>query len=381
MNAQFYPAKPRILAIDDTGANLALLSEILGDRYRVIVAKSGEKGLAIAHKTPQPELILLDMVMPDMDGLEVCRRLKADPVLKEIPVIFISSNTDSLRIVDAFTQGGVDYISKPFQQSEVLARIETHLQIVTLRRELREHNQHLEELVASRTRELAASNRRVEDMSRLKDEFLRMISHEMRTPANGLFGVGQIILDMVNDQELSEMFAQSSQRLEQLMDDAMLLGVLEKYPMEQPDQIPVASLLQELAQKFSAEVPLHLVTRVDRDLCCRALRTFCEIAVIFCRQDPAISVFLGEADCKLVASLDSLELTGEDADRFFDLGSSVRPRSKAQRLALSPVVAHKILRTFGGDLKLSKDTVNSREGYLEAVLPTESIARKNLSPA
>jgi putative two-component system response regulator len=110
-----------------------------------------------AARENAPDLILLDIMMPEMDGFEVCGRLKADAALKEIPVIFISALDDVTNKVSAFSGGGVDYVPKPFQAEEVLARVRTHLTLRRMQRELERHNLHLEELVREKVKEISDS--------------------------------------------------------------------------------------------------------------------------------------------------------------------------------------------------------------------------------
>ena len=146
-----------IMAIDDTPANLKLLEEMLQGRgYRVMQFPRGAMALKAAAKHP-PDLILLDILMPEMDGFEVCRRLKADESLKEIPVLFISALDDTESKLQAFSEGGVDYVAKPFQEAEVLARVMTHLELRRVRRELEIHSLHLEDLVREKVQEISDS--------------------------------------------------------------------------------------------------------------------------------------------------------------------------------------------------------------------------------
>jgi phosphoserine phosphatase RsbU/P len=135
------PQRPAsILVVDDTPANLQVLTGMLKGRgYKVRPVPSGKLALAAASKDP-PDLILLDINMPDMNGYEVCQRLKSDEMLRTIPVIFISALTDQLDKVKAFATGGVDYITKPFQLEELQARVETHVQLRRLQVELEEAN-------------------------------------------------------------------------------------------------------------------------------------------------------------------------------------------------------------------------------------------------
>jgi phosphoserine phosphatase RsbU/P len=146
-----------ILVVDDTPANLQVLAGMLKDRgYKVRPVPGGELALRAARHDP-PDLILLDINMPDMNGYEVCDRLKADERLKDIPVIFISALTDQLDKVKAFATGGVDYITKPFQMEELHARVETHLKLRRLQVELEEANAWLERTNGRMSRDLAAA--------------------------------------------------------------------------------------------------------------------------------------------------------------------------------------------------------------------------------
>jgi signal transduction histidine kinase len=141
-----------ILVVDDTPENLQLLVGMLKQKaYKVRPAPSGELALSGAQGFP-PDLILLDIMMPEMDGYEVCSKLKADERTKDIPVIFISALSDVLDKVKAFSVGGVDYITKPFQEEEVLARVSTHLA-----------NQNLQKSLQSKNAELANTNQKLEN--------------------------------------------------------------------------------------------------------------------------------------------------------------------------------------------------------------------------
>ena len=133
-----------ILVVDDTPANLQVLTGMLKDRgYKARPVPGGKLALAAAERDP-PDLILLDINMPDMNGYQVCEHLKADDKLKGIPIIFISALTEPLDKVKAFAIGGVDYLTKPFQMEELYARVETHLKLRRLQIELEEYSRHLE---------------------------------------------------------------------------------------------------------------------------------------------------------------------------------------------------------------------------------------------
>lgn len=140
-----------ILIVDDNVTNLKVLVETLTEaEFRIFVASNGQKALERVQYDP-PDLVLLDVMMPDMNGFEVCRRLKEDPKTQDIPVIFITGLSDAEDKVEGFQTGGVDYITKPVQHEEVLARVRTHLALKHLQ-------QNLEQQVAERTTELSEAN-------------------------------------------------------------------------------------------------------------------------------------------------------------------------------------------------------------------------------
>lgn len=136
-----------ILIVDDTPANIDVLAATLRDEYRVIVATRGERALQLAAGEEQPDLILLDIMMPEMDGYETCERLKADVRTRRIPVVFVTARTDAEDEARGLALGGVDYITKPFNPDLVKARVGNHVA-------LKHYRDHLEELVEERTREL-----------------------------------------------------------------------------------------------------------------------------------------------------------------------------------------------------------------------------------
>ena len=161
---------PSILVVDDVPANLELLSAILRDRgYEPRPVPSGKLALLAAQADP-PDLILLDIRMPEMNGFEICERLKADTVLKDIPVIFVTALTDTEEKVKALSMGAVDYVTKPFQVEEICARVGTHLELYRSKRELQRSYDKLHELET------------------LRDNLVHMIVHDMRSPMMVILG-------------------------------------------------------------------------------------------------------------------------------------------------------------------------------------------------
>ena len=148
--------KSTVLVVDDTPDNLSLMMELLKDDYKVKLANGGERALKLAAMVPPPDLILLDIMMPGMDGYEVCRRLKANPLTRDVPVVFLTAKTEVEDEKRGLEMGAADYITKPISPPIVLARVKIHLALKAHADFLRDKNDFLEAEVSKRTREVVA---------------------------------------------------------------------------------------------------------------------------------------------------------------------------------------------------------------------------------
>jgi DNA-binding NtrC family response regulator len=164
-------AKARILIVDDVPTNLKILCDALeSEGYRILVADNGEDALRIAADA-LPDIVLLDVVMPGMDGYQVCRRLKANEKTQDIPVIFITVRDDNSSLVESFRSGGVDYITKPFERAEVIVRVENHIKISRLTLDLFHKNQELEEEISRRKMAEEARDRAFDALETADEQF------------------------------------------------------------------------------------------------------------------------------------------------------------------------------------------------------------------
>jgi signal transduction histidine kinase len=173
-----------ILLVDDTPANLDALSTVLSDvGYEIAIATSGEKALQLLQRR-SPDLILLDVRMPGIDGFETCNQIKANPKTCNIPIIFMTAIIDLSNKIKGFNCGAVDYISKPFQAQEILARVKTHIQLRLL-------TQNLEQQVAAQTASLRIANAALEKANISKRSFLSTMSAEIRTPIDDILRLAE----------------------------------------------------------------------------------------------------------------------------------------------------------------------------------------------
>jgi len=232
----------KILIVDDVARNIQILGNILSSHgFQIAYAQSGKHALSIAQKQ-NFDLVLLDIMMPEMDGYEVCLKLKSDKKTAEVPVIFLTAKADMESIVKGFETGGQDYITKPFNSAELLARVNTHILLREQKSQLKEMNAHLERKVEERTVELKKANKLLEKLDNTKSDFLSIISHELRTPLNGVIGLTNLLEDSLMDKGQKEYLnhlKEVSERLVRFSDMALLITSLriDKY---QPDFLPVS---------------------------------------------------------------------------------------------------------------------------------------------
>jgi len=266
----------KILVVEDTPNTVQMISDILSAAgYQVFVAMTGEKALDRADKI-LPDVILLDILLPEMDGYEICRRLKSRESTAALPVIFLSALTETFDKIKGFELGAVDYLAKPIAAEELLARVRTHVTIHRLRRDLEEANHLLEARVAARTAELSALNRalaheiaertraeqevrqlnvelearviqRTEELQTANEElqsFAYVVSHDLKEPLRGIQQLSQWLKQDYGetiDEKGKEMFTLLTNQVKRL--DNLIDGVLQ---------------YSRAGRKMRIEAPVHL---------------------------------------------------------------------------------------------------------------------------
>lgn len=202
----------KILIVDDNPKNIQLLGNILSDKnYLVEYAMNGREAVEMVE-AEHFDLILMDIMMPEMDGYEACKEIKELDKKKDIPLVFLTAKTDTESITYGFELGGVDYISKPFNEAELLSRVKTHIELKKSQDKLQHVNSRLEKKVFKRTEQLQTSNSKLkkakeelEGLDKAKNDFLRIISHEIRTPLTGILGFVDLIRNETEDEVILEM--------------------------------------------------------------------------------------------------------------------------------------------------------------------------------
>ncbi|MFP5274034.1 ATP-binding response regulator [Coleofasciculus sp.] len=247
-----------ILIVDDNIDNLRSLAAILRlEGYKIRKAISGQVALETVRSHP-PDLILLDIKMPQMDGYTVCSTLKQDAATCSIPVIFLSALNETADKLKAFAVGGVDYITKPFQAPEVVARVENQLRLQRLSQQLVEQNTQLLEEIQIRQQTEAALHQSLEQTeaaNRAKTVFLANMSHELRSPLTGILGYAQLLQKATDCTPLQQkglgVIYQCGSHLLTLINDILDLSKIEAKKLELfPDDIDFCLFLTNLAELF-----------------------------------------------------------------------------------------------------------------------------------
>lgn len=235
--------KKTILVVDDTPENIDVLAGVLTKTYKVLAAKNGEKALEILAITP-PDLILLDIMMPVMDGYETCQRIKSNPYTCDIPIIFLTAKSQTEDIVKGFELGAVDYLTKPFEPSELLVRVRTHLELCNARK-----------VIETQKITLEKQNSELIEAAKLREDIEQITRHDLKTPLNAIIGYPQLLLDRESlsdkGQRYLDIIRQSGYRMLNMINLSLDLFKMERgdYQLE---VVPVNVL--QILEKIKGEL-------------------------------------------------------------------------------------------------------------------------------
>ncbi len=401
-----------ILIIDDTPDNLRLLASLLSIHgYSVRLAPSGKLALMSISQN-LPDLILLDIRMPEMNGYEVCQRLKSAHLTREIPVVFISALQDGGDKAEAFEVGGVDYITKPFQAEEVIARIRNQLQLLELRQQL----QHQKQLLVEQNAELQQARENADAANRAKSEFLANISHELRTPMNAILGFTQLILGEENigvtTREYLDIVNRSGEHLLTLINDVLEMSKIEAgkiFLHSQPldleallrnleEMIFLKARAKNLQLKFERDPHLPRYINADESKLRQVLINLLGNAVKFTQtghvtlrarcisalaMSPSESAeIVDDSEASLIRLLFEVEDTGsgiapDEVDTLFDPFVQTLTGCESQEgTGLGLPISQRFVQLMGGSIRVKTELAHGSTFSFEIdVLPVSSIAQ------
>lgn len=369
MNA---PSPSTVLIVDDTPANVRVLAEYLdGHGFNVTVAQDGEEGLERA-RFGRPDLVLLDAMMPGWDGFETCRRLKADPATSAIPVIFMTALSEVGDKVRAYEAGGVDYITKPFHAEEVLARVNTHLALRNMQRQLQERNDALqrevrereraEQVLAERSRELARSNAELERMAYIA-------SHDLQEPLRMVASYVQLLerrymgqLD-ADAHEFIGFAVDGARRMQALIDDLLTISrvdtkgrPLQRVELGEALDAALRSLriaIDERNAKVQAD-PLPAVLG-DAAQLTQVFQNLLSNAVKFCQASAPrveISARRDGAQWRICVRDNGIGVPEEHRERIFGMFQRLHGRREYAGTGIGLAICQKIVERHGGSIRV-----------------------------
>ena len=318
-----------VLIVDDIPKNLQLLSNALNkEGYEIAFASSGIQALEAAQNLI-PDLILLDIMMPEMDGFEVCQKLKSDELLKEIPVIFITGKAETSDIVKGLQLGAVDYITKPFNYAELLSRVKTHIDLKTSKDKIVKYVKELEDTKAELQR-----------INKGKDKFFSIIAHDLRSPFAGFMGLSQLIAEEVGnipEDELRNMAASMNKAAKKLFDflenllewSKSQLGKMEP----NPSMIDIKESVERVCSLFKAtanEKQINIINNIkesfwasaDNNMLNTVLRNFISNAIKFTHTGGNVNISIKtKNDDSYIISVkdDGVGISSENIGKLFKI--------------------------------------------------------------
>lgn len=344
---------PNILIVDDIPANLKVLGDILKeDGYKVRPVPNGILALQVAEKE-KPDLILLDIMMPDMDGYEVCKRMKANPELCEIPIIFISALNETDDVVKALKFGGVDYITKPFKSEEVIARVSTHVKL---------YRQSIE----------------LKNLNITKDKFFSIIAHDLRGPMGGFMGLTDILteqlrcMSMDDIQRYLESMRKTSNNLFRLLENLLQWARMQQGAIAfNPSRVKLLPLIHEsletvkesaLAKDIEIEysVPAELDLFADNNVLQTIMRNHVSNAIKFTPKGGKVKISakdLGEKGIEISIKDSGIGMSKSILDNLFRLDvQNGRPGTDGEpSTGLGLLLCKEFVEQHGGQIMVESE--------------------------
>lgn len=350
------PSEYTVLVVDDNLTNLDVAADYLeAYGFQVVVARDGLGGLDKVAYAP-PNLILLDVLMPGMDGFEVCRRLKANEATREIPIIFMTALADTQHKVEGFSLGAVDYITKPVQQEEMVARVMTHLKIRAL------------------TQQLQQANELLNKINNDKDKFFSIVAHDLKGPFLPLLGNLELMGETAEKltphevRDMSQASYRSARRVFELLETLLDWAGLQMGRMAYvPQRIDLSHLLQtnvallaEVAayKKLSFHYHIHepLLVYADEHMINTVIRNLINNALKFSFPGGAVTVSARAVGATVVVSVtdEGMGIKPEDIARLFKIGTHHTTTGTANEkgTGLGLIMCQELLARHGGQIEM-----------------------------
>lgn len=363
-----------VLIVDDLPQNIEVLGNILSNRgVKIAVAMNGQQAINLAIKR-KPDLILLDVAMPEMDGFEVCKKLKENSETKEIPIIFLTAKTETDDIVKGFELGAVDYITKPFKTSELLARVKTHLELKRSRDLITKQISQLEKLIEDR------------------DKFISVISHDLRGPFTGFLGLTKILsenIESFSQEEIKEVslelynsLLRQYQLLENLLDWSKIQIGKVKINKQKIDITEIINNKIELFQISAKRKNLQLINKIQANVYAYAdlmmistvIHNLISNAIKFTKEGGKVTISSSQKDnfLEIAVSDTGIGIKKENIDKLFQesIGFSTPGTDYEKGSGLGLLIAKEMIELNGGKIRVESTENVGTTFYI--TIPTEN---------
>ena len=370
LNPEKKITKDVILVVDDQPTNIKVIASILGQKYSLSFANNGMNALKILEKSI-PDLILLDIMMPEMDGFEVCKRIKENEKTKEVPVVFLTAKTDIEDIIKGFEVGAVDYITKPFKPVEMEMRVKNHLNLFHSRKE-------------------------IELVNKEKDKFFSIIAHDLRSPFNAIVGFSQLLLEQVNNRDFDgiEQYAgiilRSAELALGLQNNLMewaqsQTGRIEFNPIRfETDKLinEVALLFTDIASQKSIALNLEMVQPssvfADKSMIGTVLRNLISNAIKYTKPGGSITItsYLHDNGVRIAVSDTGIGIPQIAIDNLFRIDKNQSTPGTQDELGtgLGLILCKEFVEKHGGQIEVESE-INKGTTFLvslpQNILPSD----------
>jgi two-component system sensor histidine kinase/response regulator len=372
----------KILIADDQQKNIQVLGSLLRqENYIIGVAMNGRQALEMLLQSNDYDLVLMDINMPIMNGIEACKAIREHENLKEIPIIFLTALVESESIVLGFEAGGQDYVTKPFNSNELLARVNTHLELKQNRDSLRQVNNWLEQKVKERTEELTIANSQLLKLDTAKTEFLNIISHEIRTPLHGIIGALGILNEYHLPEEIKELLYVmeiSANRLEEFSLKALDISLLNTkgkaiLNLNKEDLTDIISSKVNAMKSQADKKNISIILQNEgRDICTMLDKTFIDKcvsylidnAIKFGNRNSEIFIKTMEHSKNLVVTIEDEGKHFPDNYNFSDIEVFCTNSHIDQNPALSLFLCKKIIEAHNGNIEIGNTQNGAKVSFV-----------------
>jgi two-component system, sensor histidine kinase and response regulator len=359
--------KYTMLIVDDVPENIQVISSILYKHgINISIAQSGGEAFSIlAHRIP--DLILLDIMMPDMNGFEVCQRLKEDARTSEIPVIFLTAKTNSDDILKGFALGAVDYVTKPFNKAELLSRVNTHLEL-----------KHARDTIKAQNQQLLDQNQALAETNATKDKFFSIIAHDLRNPFNTILTLSGMLHEELSTytftqiERYARMLYTASEQVYRLLENLLEWSRSQTDRIEfYPECLPVRNLIADAfatlqSQASDKHVQLHsdlddkdLYVWADMRMISTILRNLVSNAIKYteCGGEVRVSAHQADDGVEFAVTDTGVGIAPEDVETLFQIDRHYSTVGTAQEKGsgLGLILCKEFLARHGGTIRAESE--------------------------